>query len=486
MKPYLTIFPILILAAALCSCIEDGISTDPSDQPVYSTDTLNLGIIFTEEGSPTHSFKVYNRHDKIINLSAVTMRSGQYFRMNVDGFSGHEFANIEIRPNDSTFIFVEATLPSNGGEALPVEINDHIDITVNGRTSTVVIRADGQDVECLRAHEVTTDTRLDAPTPYQVFDSLVVRQGATLTLPAGTRLYFHDGAEMRVYGTLLSEGTPEQPVVMRGDRHGSVVGSIDFNIMPGQWDGIYFYSGSRDNRIAYTSVINTSYGVVADSLGTAADCGGTAPLTLTASRLHNSSGSVLTAVHSDVIADACELSDAPWGVVQLHGGTHRLNRCTLANTYIFAATRGAILSLGHINEATDDKSGLPYTSALITNSIIHGTGQTIAPLKIDGSAITLNRCLLKSAGSDDDNYLQCLWDTDPLFTVDRDSYNFDYRLLTDSPAAEAADPTLDTPSTPATDYYGIPLGAALGAFGLTPAAEKVLGSHSVSPQPPTE
>lgn len=466
---FIIFLPIIILVSALCSCIEDGITTDPADQPAYSTDTLDLGLIFTEEGSPTHSFKIFNHHNKIINLSSVTMRTGQYFRMNVDGFSGHEFSGVEIRPNDSIFVFVEATLPSNGGQSLPVEIRDYIDITTNGRTSTVVLRADGQDVERLHAPEITTDTRFDATLPYQVFDSIVVRPGATLTLAPGTRLFFHDGAELLVYGTLRSEGTPAEPVIMRGDRHGSVVGSVDFNIMPGQWGGIYFFNGSRDNSLAYTSVINTSYGVVADSLGTAAGCGGSTPLTLTASRLHNSSGSVLTAIHTDVNADACEMSDAPWGVVNLNGGTHRLNRCTLANTYIFAATRGAILSLGHVNEKTDDCSGLPYTSAMITNSIIYGNGSAIAPADITGCTITLQRCLLKPAGSDDDNFIDCLWDTDPLFALDRDAYNFDYRLLPDSPAAEAADPALDTPSTPATDYYGTPLALTLGAFALTPA-----------------
>ncbi len=454
------------IGAALCSCIEDGVTTSASDQPVCSTDTLDLGLIFTGEGSPTHSFKIYNRHPKIISLASVTIRNGQYFRMNVDGFSGKEFSGVEIRPKDSIFVFVEATLPSNGGQSLPVEITDHIDIEANGRTSSVVLRADGQDVDRLHAHEITADTRMDATLPYQIFDSLVVRSGATLTLEPGTRLYFHDKAELRVYGTLQSKGTSDAPVIMRGDRHGAVVGSIDFNIMPGQWRGIAFFNGSHGNSLAYTSVINTSYGIVADSLGSASDHGGTAPLTLTACRLHNSSGSVLTAIHTDVNADACEMSDAPWSVVNLHGGIHRLNRCTLANTYIFSVVRGAILTLGHIDDKSDDGSGLPYTDALVTNSIIHGNGTPIFPADIAGSAITFNRCMFGLKGSDDENFIQCLWESDPLFAVDRANYIFDYRLLPDSPAADAADLGLDTPTTPATDFYGTAIGLTLGAFGI--------------------
>jgi hypothetical protein len=324
-------------------------------------------------------------------------------------------------------------------------------------------------VERLHASEITTDTHLTAAIPYQIFDSLVVRPGATLTIDPGARLYFHDGAEIRIYGTLHSEGTAASPVIMRGDRHGSVVGSIDFNIMPSQWNGIFLYNGSADNRLAYTSIINTSYGLIADSLGYATDHGNIPPLRLTACRLHNSSSSVLTAYHTDVVAEACEFSDAPLGVVTLLGGNHRLNRCTVANTYIFSVIQGSLIAMGHVNEKTDDTSGLPYTTALITNSIISGNGSVLTPSDVEGCNVVFHRCLFSTTGTDDDNFIECLWDTDPLYAVDRENYVFDYRLMPDSPAAESAYSALDTSDTPTTDYYGTPLSLTLGAFGITAA-----------------
>ncbi len=36
-------------------------------------------------------------------------------RLNVDGFSGKSFDNVEIRANDSIIVVVETTLPANGG-----------------------------------------------------------------------------------------------------------------------------------------------------------------------------------------------------------------------------------------------------------------------------------------------------------------------------------------------------------------------------------
>ena len=76
---------------------------------------------------------------------------------------------------------------------------------------------------------------------------------------------------------------------------------------------------------------------------------------------------------------------------------------------------------------------------------------------------------MRSAGTDDDHFLNILWDTDPLFLTDRQAYLFDYRLSPDSPALMTSDPTA-TPSgaqpLPATDFYGAPRTspAAIGAM----------------------
>lgn len=98
----LLLFPLLTLLG-LCSCIEDGFTTSPSDQPSFASDTVSLGQVFTEEGTATRRFVVYNRHDKMLNISHISIRPGGSgaFRVNVDGLSGEEFDNVEIRPNDS-------------------------------------------------------------------------------------------------------------------------------------------------------------------------------------------------------------------------------------------------------------------------------------------------------------------------------------------------------------------------------------------------
>ena len=48
----------LLLAVLTCGCIEDGITTSAADQPAYSTDTLKMGTVFTQDVTTTHRFVV--------------------------------------------------------------------------------------------------------------------------------------------------------------------------------------------------------------------------------------------------------------------------------------------------------------------------------------------------------------------------------------------------------------------------------------------
>ncbi|MDE6361199.1 MAG: hypothetical protein K2L39_08265 [Muribaculaceae bacterium] len=445
--------------AILTSCIEDGVSTSASDQPAFSTDTVRMGSLLTLGPSPTNRFIVYNRHGKVMNISDIAFRdddAGQ-FRINVDGMSGRRFSNVEIRPNDSIFVFVEATLAENG-KNLPVEVLAHIDFRVNGVTSSMPVKAYGQDVTRLSGDTRFSGTASLSPDrPYLVNDSIVVEEGATLTLPAGTRLMMHDRAEIIVHGTLLVNGTVENPVEITGDRSGFVAASIPYEVMSGQWGGIRFSPTSSANEIHGASIRNSERGIVLDH------CGGsraTPALVLHNSVVRNTKNYVVEAVHSSLTAVGCELSDASLGILRLVGSEHLVSHCTLGNYYLFTAIGGPALRLEHVDpeEETDDTedSELPWMSDTeIHNTIIYGLGPDLSHGDLEGLPVTLLNCLLKSAGSDDQNFINCLWDTDPLFGVDRDNYIFDYRVGADSPAIGAGDTDRRYPLAE-TDMLGAP------------------------------
>lgn len=438
---------ILTLAGLLLSsCIEDGIDTSPSSQPEFSVKTLDMGLTYTDQPTPTHRFTVRNRHDKILNISSIALRDGmdRIFRLNVDGFSGREFSNIEIRPNDSIFVFVAATLPPNASP-LVAEVSAWIDFVTNGVQSSVELKLQGQDVDRRRGYVVEADEKWEAGMPYQIFDSLVVAKGATLTLGPGVQLSFHDKARMRVEGRLISEGTPEAPVNMCGDRTYNVVGDIPFDLMASQWNGLLFAPESRDNRLSHTVVRNTVNGVAVDSL---------ASVSFHNCRLRNAATLPLRSYHADITLTGTEVAEGGAGLFAMHGGTVKANHCTFANYYLFAAISGAALIFDHYDAETDDLGGLPLLKADFSNCIVYGLGSAVNKGDLTGTEITLRGCVIKGEGEDDDNFISSVWDTDPLYGTVREDYLFDYRLRPESPVAGKADPLLTLPES-ATDFYGV-------------------------------
>ena len=476
MKNLRRIFSLLtlsvLLTALLHSCIEDGMSTSPSHQPTFSTDTVRMGTLFTLDASPTHRFIIYNRHDKGLNISEIGFKDNpdNIFRLNVDGVSGRQFSNMEIRANDSIFVFVEATLPENGRN-IPVDILAHIDVRTNGVTASVPVKATGRD-----AVRLSGDTRfagssaLSADKPYLVADSLVVEPGATLTIPAGTELFFHDDARIAVHGTLVVDGTAEAPVSMTGHRTGFVAADIPYEVMSGQWRGIEFAPTSSANVIRHATIRNSADGITIDH---AVSKPGTPALTMVNTQVRNTKGYIINALHSDVDAYGCEFTDASAGLVRLAGGNHTFTHCTFANYYLFSAIGGPALQFVHTNadnldDETYESVSLPFLTATICNSIIYGNGTELGPADLENTGIYIYNTLLRSAGSNDDHFIDCLWAENPLYLTSRNDYIFDYRLNSESPAAGAGNPDFLRPDTPA-DRYGTPrhtTGPTIGAYEI--------------------
>ncbi len=453
----------VMLALAVTSCIEDGYTSSPSDRPTFSTDTLDLGTVITTDVSNTRRFTVRNPHSKGLLISDISLEGANagYFRLNVDGFSGERFSNVEIRANDSIYVLVSCTLPENKVD-VPVDLDANIRFTTNGGTERVVVRATGQDVTRLNAVTISENTTLSATKPYQVFDSLVVAENATLTLPAGARLMFHDKAYMRVYGTLIAEGTKDKPVELRGDRTGDVISGITFDLMAGQWYGLDLMPSSKGNRLTHTILRNTVQGVIA--LDT--------DLELVNSRLRNSQYRALTAIGSDITAVGCEFAEAPYGTVNLTGGVSSFDHCTFPNYYLFSAIYEPAVVVSHLNaESADPDYDGDYTRATFSNSIIYGLGSDIKPGNLDGTDVYVYNCLLKSNGSDDDHFVDCVWDKDPLYYTVREDYIFDYRIKPESPAIGAGNAKLSRHPAAATDAYGLKRGSApdLGAYVFDPS-----------------
>ena len=96
----------------MASCIEDGITTSSTDILTFSRDTVCFDTVFTELGTPTARLLVYNKAKKGVNISSIRFRNPDTrFQINVDGVSGTEFHDVEIRAKDSIYVFIECYLP---------------------------------------------------------------------------------------------------------------------------------------------------------------------------------------------------------------------------------------------------------------------------------------------------------------------------------------------------------------------------------------
>lgn len=435
-------FIVALIASMLgAGCISDDVTYSPADKLSFSADTLSFDTIFTDLGSPTARLLVFNRNPKAVNISSISVRGDLgIFSINVDGVSGKSFENVEIRANDSIYIFVECFLDANG-DSRPFLVEGQLDFLTNGNHQSVVLEAYGQNVNRLRGVSIERDEVFDDERPYIVFDTLRVAEGATLTLAPGTRLYFHDKGFLDVHGTLKALGSRDGMIQMRGDRLGDVLPDTGYEILAGQWEGVRFAPSSFGNRMEYVDMQSTVSGVVVDSCGVI----DRDKLTLVNSWLHNSQGNALRSSFSKVDAYGCVFSEAGRAVVSLTGGDHNFVQCTLANYYLFAISPESILTLSHLKPEEGALSAAPLMKGAFDNCIIYGMMSPITPGDLANTEVYLRNVLLGVEGKDDDHFISCLWNENPLFETVREDYLFDYHLKEDSPAIAAGNPAFVLP-----------------------------------------
>jgi len=322
--------PLLVLSSVLSvSCDdEETYTTSPSALLDFSADTVRFDTVFTTIGSSTQLFKVYNRGGESLMLPSIRLASGgrSGFRVNVDGMSGTEFADVEVRDGDSLYVFVEVTVDPRD-EDNPFLLRDSLQFLLqSGLYQQVQLEAYGQDMIVLRGVSFATDTTLTGERPYVVYDSLCVDSGVTLRLSEGVRLHFHSGAFMRVDGTLRAEGSVERPVVFRGDRLDNMFDYLPYDRMDNQWGGIILGASSYDNYLNHADIHSGGWGIRCDSADVALN-----KLTIENSVIHNVAGDALSAVNGRLWVGNSELTNAGRHCLSVRGGDVQVFFSTLAS-----------------------------------------------------------------------------------------------------------------------------------------------------------
>ncbi len=476
-------FILTILGVAVffsTSCISDDISTSPSDILTFSCDTVNFDTVFTGAGTPTARLVVANRAKKGVVISSIRLKNpDSNFRINVDGVSAREFHDVEIWREDSIYIFIECLIPETT-DIKPSRVEDELEFVTNGVPQSVLLEAYGQNVVRFRNKRVADELHLTAQMPYIVFDSLVIEPTGVLRIDPGVNLLFHEDASLIVHGRIEAVGTPEKMINLRGDRLDDVLPDISYDILAGQWKGVRIAPESYSNRMEYVDMRSTKEGLILDSCAYNIT---TPKLTLVNSWLHNSQRNVLTAYNSYIQATGVCFSEASNAVVEISSGKAEFLQCTFSNYYLFSAITSPIVTMHNVLQEDADASGVPMLIGRFDNSIIYGLPKDMNTEDINkgdftGTDVFFRNCSFKSEGDNDDNFINCLWDTDPLFMTVRSDYYFNYHVQTDSPVIGMGDTSLLTPAA-STDMDGVnrlmvsPDGQpTLGAYALPQKAEE--------------
>ena len=474
---------IMLCAWVMVSCSDDDETFDNSpSRPIYfSQDTVSFDTIFTAIGSATKELTIYNPNNKGVRLSSVRLGSNgsSGFRVNLDGQYNTQFYDVEIFHEDSIFCFIEVTVDPHDSDS-PILITDSLLFTLsNGVTRRVLLQAYGQDIITMRDVTIQSDTTLAPTRPLVIYDSLVVDSGVTLTIQPGTTLCFHKGAGLRVYGTLLCNGTLEQPIIMRGDRTDRLFPYLPYDRLDGQWEGIWLYPESHNNLFNYCDIHSGNYGIVAPNEKDKNrlddyDEDELPKYTITNCIIHNVVSDAIYLQRTKAEFYNCQISNAGGNCVTVVGGTTRFFHCTLAQFYPWDAEHGSALYFSNYMDK------VPYPLHLIefTNSIITGyADDELFGSRLENSDATFKyrfvNSLINTVITDEEakDFPGCRFEPDPkdfkdkkeeerpvnratqFRLVDTDIYLYDFRLDTLSTARQLGDGAL-TPDNCRRDLRG--------------------------------
>ncbi len=330
----------LLIAFHACQKDTTFIGSNPSIS--VSTDTLTFDTVFTEVGSATRSFKIYNNETEDIQIDlSITTPGESKFRLNVDGVPGNSIEDVFIGANDSIYVFADVTVdPNQPLSVSPFVIEENLIVSADGSELDVLLEAWGQNanyvpgtkkkgVISLLSCDLGTET-WDDPKPYVVYGVLFI-DSCELVIPEGTDIYVHGGVvreDSLIYndgfiivlpnGKITAQGTAANPVTFQGDRLES-----SFDDVAGQWVGMRFFSGSVGNHLEHVQIKNSVVGVRVDSA---------AQLSLESSEIYNTTSAGIIGIRSEIDAKNTLIhSNGQSCAILTYGGDYNFEHCTFAS-----------------------------------------------------------------------------------------------------------------------------------------------------------
>ncbi len=425
---YISILLILIFA----SCKKEKIYTSSDAKLVFSHDTVFFDTLFSNIGSATKQIKIYNRNHGTVNISAIRLAGGENsnFRLNINGVSTNKLNDVELEENDSLYIFIEVTIDPNN-DNLPYIVQDSIVFEVNGNVQDLDLISWGQNANYIDGRynsAIIGDTTWTNNKPFLIYNSMMVDSGKTLIIEDGTQIFLHKNSNIYVLGTLIINGTKQNPVIIKGDRLDN-----DYDDMPGQWGRLVFINPSKNNVINYAEIKG---GVIGVQVGGNIESSEQPDLKLSNTKVEHMNYAGLYTIGSKVIVSNCVFADAGYyAVALLMGGEYEFYHTTISNYWNFSTRTEPSLIITN-NLVSDNIMYVKnLTNAYFGNCIIYGSLQTELGFSNDPSGTFVYKfenCILKAGAelntSDVNNYLNVWKDKNPKF-VSIEKYNWQLDTL---------------------------------------------------------
>ena len=413
------LLPLLALLVVACSDYE-SFSDNPGFRLAFSQDTIAFDTLISTIPSSTKTLYVFNNNSDGMRISTIQLESGaaSRFRVNVDGRYLAEGAwhDFEVLKHDSLVVRIEMT-PPEVGSTEPLYFTDKLHFLLeNGVKQTVVLSGGSIDAYIKKEGMIIeSDETLLTDKAYVIYDSLVVKQGATLTLTEGTTLMFHDKAALHVYGKLIVQGSIEKPVVLRGDRLDHMFDYLRYDNTPSRWEGVIIHRGSTGNELFQCDLHSSCFGIICEDTEQLKPDETKPSVTLDCCILHNIGGDGLQLNNCVSSVTNTQISNTLGHTVSINGGTHMFVYCTVAQFYPFTGTIGDALHLVSSEDGSD--YGL-LRQAYFINCVITGYGEDV----IMGENIVLSNytcnylfhnCFLNTpVVNDAEHFYACIFDQD--------------------------------------------------------------------------
>ena len=435
------------------SCEDDTVYTGSDARLEFSTDTVMFDTVFSTLGSTTKRLKVYNPLDKPVEITSVKVAGGTLspFVVNINGLTDTA-SNFRIEAHDSMYVFVQVKVDPTGQNS-PLVLEDSLVFKTNNHLQKVKLFVWGQDIHLLNDSVVGTQT-WTADKPYVIYKALLVDSLATLTINPGTTIYMHRGVWFGVKGTLIVNGTKENPVIFRGDRMdvSNYAPPVPYDEIPGQWEEIRFMNGSK-GKLNYAIIRNGQFGLVAGVL----DKEEKAELEMSNCKIYNHAIVSLFTINAKVKAYNSLIANGGYASFMCSpGGEYEFYHCTFANYPSFGVSGGSAVVLMNYAAQSDTTSSNAYakkyyyedlTKAYFGNCLIFSENAKSLVLEFSDKKAAnylFDHCLIKYPKnglnlSDETKFLTTKVSdkTEPGFVkVDVTNYKYDFQLTRTSIARE--------------------------------------------------